>query len=235
MHLTSVRLRIASGAGVLAIGGIVGQALLEPKGAEQSTAAALNAAAAHQGAWFVADWAEILGFSSAAFVLVTVVGLVRGRGVWLTAVGGWLSTVALLVIGLNALSLAQGVFARQPDRSAMVHAVDDLQSSAAVVPLLALAALSLVGPVLLAFGVQRAGLVGWWLPSVAVLGVALYAVLGGGDDGGLPAVLVQVPLAVQIGTYCVLMARRASSAPAPAPRAGATTPAPPAQLAGQMS
>jgi hypothetical protein len=210
MNFSTARLRIASGAGILAVAGIVGQALIEPKGAEQSTAAAFAAARAHQAAWFTAGWAEIVGFSAAAFLVATVPRLVRQRGAWLVTVGAWLTTVSLLVIGLNGLSLAQGVLARQPDQSAMMRAYDDVSSSAVLVPLLTLAALSIVGPVLLAFGVRRAGLAGWWLPALSLLGVVLYVALGGGDDGGVAAVLVQVPLAGQLITYAVLLARSAA-------------------------
>jgi hypothetical protein len=197
MNFSPLRLRLASVAGVLAIIATLASKLLEPSGAEKSTTRAFALARAHQGAWFASNWAEIIGFTTAALLVVTVTGLVRGRGIWLTGIGGWLTTVSFLVIGLSAISLIQGVMARQPDQPAMIHTYDQIDSSGAVLPLLILALLSAVAPIVFTAGLWRAGLVGWWLPAVSVASVVLYAVLGGGDSSAVMGAVVQIPTCIQ--------------------------------------
>jgi hypothetical protein len=198
MNYSTARLRIAAAAAALAVLGILTQVLTEPAGGESSTARALAAAGAHQGAWFAADWAEILGYTAAALAVATVTGLVRGRGGWLTATGGWLTTASFLVLGLNALSLAEGVLAAQPDRAAMVRAEDAISASGALTPLLLLAFGSLLGPVLLAFGLWRSGRIGWWLPALSVAGAVLFVVSGAAEGSRVAALAGQLPLCAQL-------------------------------------
>jgi hypothetical protein len=198
MNFSPLRLRLACLAGVVAIVGTIASKLLEPSGAEKSTTRAFALARAHQGAWFASTWAEIIGFTAAALLVVTVTGLVRGRGFWLTAIGGWLTTMSFLVIGLNGLSLAQGVMARQPDQAAMIHTYDQINSSAALLPLLIFALLSAVAPIVLALGLWRSGLIGWWLPAVSVASVVLFTALGGGDSSSAVGALVQIPTCVEL-------------------------------------
>ena len=207
MNFSPLRLRLASVAGVLAIIATLASKLLEPSGAEKSTTKSFALARAHQGAWFASNWAEIIGFTTAALLVVTVTGLVRGRGMWLTAIGGWLTTVSFLVIGLSAISLVQGVMARQPDQSVMIHTYDQINSSAALLPLLILALLSAVAPMAFTAGLWRAGLVGWWLPAVSVASVALYTVLGGGDNSSIMGAVVQIPTCVQFAALIWIIQR----------------------------
>jgi hypothetical protein len=199
MNFTAARLRLAVVTAALAVAGILAAVLLEPAGAEQSTARAMAAARDHQAAWFATDWAELIGFVALAFTAVTVAGLVRGRGGPLTAIGGWVTAAAGLVIGLNGLSFAEGVLAGRPQIGAMRAAEDAINSSGALIPLLLLAFGSLIGPPLLAFGLWRAGRIGWWLPVLSLVGVAVYLLLGGGDGGRWAAAVVQLPLCAQIG------------------------------------
>jgi hypothetical protein len=207
MNFSPLRLRLAGIAGVIAIIATLASKLLEPSGAEKSTTKAFTLARAHQAAWFTSAWAEIIGFTAAALMVITVTGLVRGRGIWLTAIGGWLTTVSFLVIGLSALSLAQGVMARQPDQSAMIHTYDQINSSAALLPLLILAILSAVAPVVFAFGLWRAGLVGWWLPAISVFSVVLFTVLGGGDSSAVMGAIVQIPTCIQFAVLIWIIRR----------------------------
>jgi hypothetical protein len=198
MNFSPLRLRLACIAGIVAVIGTLASKLLEPSGAEKSTTQAFALARAHQAAWFASTWAEIIGFTTAALLVATVTGLVRGRGVWLTAIGGWLTTMSFLVIGLNGLSLAQGVMARQPDQAAMIHTYDQINSSAALLPLLIFALLSAVAPIVLAVGLWRSGLIGWWLPAVSIASVVLFSALGGGDSSAAAGAIVQIPTCVEL-------------------------------------
>jgi hypothetical protein len=213
MNFSPLRLRLACVAGVLAIIATLASKLLEPSGAEKSTTKAFALARAHQGAWFASTWAEIVGFTAAALLVITVTGLVRGRGVWLTAIGGWLTTMSFLVIGLNAISLVQGVMARQPDQQSMIHTYNQINSSAALLPLLICALLSAVAPILLAFGLWRAGLIGWWLPALSVASAVLFTALGGGDSSSALGALVQIPTCVEFGALIWIL-RRQTAQPA---------------------
>lgn len=199
MNFSPLRLRLACIAGVVAIVGTIASKLLEPSGAEKSTTRAFALARAHQAAWFASTWAEIIGFTAAALLAITVTGLVRGRGFWLTAIGGWLTTASFLVIGLNGLGLAQGVMARQPDQASMIHTYDQINSSAALLPLLFLALLSAVAPIVFSFGLWRAGLVGWWLPATSIASVILFTALGGGDSSAVVGAVVQIPTCIEFG------------------------------------
>jgi hypothetical protein len=207
MNFSPLRLRLACLAGVLAIIATLASKLLEPSGAERSTTKAFTLARAHQEAWFASSWAEIIGFTTAALLAVTVTGLVRGRGIWLTAIGGWLTTASFLVIGLNAVNLAQGVMARQPDQPAMIHTYDEINSSHALLPLLILALLSAIAPIVLAAGLWRAGVVGWWLPAVSVASVVLFAVLDGGDNSSVLGAIVQIPTCIQFAALIWIIRR----------------------------
>lgn len=207
MTFSLLRLRIAMAAAVVAIVGILTAPALEPSGAESSTAKAFALARAHEGIYFASVWADVIGFCAAAFAAVTLVGLVRGRGAWLTAAGGWLTTVSMLAIGLNLLGFAQIVLAQQPDQAVMIHAYNQIGSSPALIPFFVIASLSVVGPVVLAFGLWRARQVGWWLPVLAVLGVAWFAALGSGDRNSTLGVLVQIPVCVEIGVWLWILRR----------------------------
>ncbi len=209
MNFSLLRLRIAMAAAVVAIVGILTAPALEPSGAESGTAKAFALARAHEGAFIVSVWADVIGFCAAAFAAVTVGGLIRGRGARLTATGGWLTNVSMLAIGLNLLGFAQIVLAQQPDQAAMIHAYNQISSSSALVPFFVIASLSVVGPVVLAFGLWRARQIGWWLPMLAVLAVAWFVALGSGDSNSTLGVLVQIPLCVEIGVWLWIL-RRAS-------------------------
>lgn len=92
-----------------------------------------------------------------------------GRGHRLTLVGGWLNTVAALAMGFNAIGFAPTALAQLSDRSATVHAVDLINSSPALVPLLVLLSVGLLFPIGQGIGLARAGVFGWWYVGLTVV------------------------------------------------------------------
>ena len=226
MNFSARRLRIAMAAAIVAIVGILAGPGLEPSGAESSTAKAFTLARAHEGLFIASVWADMIGFCAAAFAAVTVAGLIRGRGAQLTAAGGWLTTVAMLSIGLNLLGLAQIVLAQQPDQAAMTHAYDQIDSSRAWTPFFVIASFSVVGPVVLALGLWRARQVGWWLPALALFAVAWFVALGRGDADSTLGVLVQIPLCVEIGVWLRTLRRASMRSDQPTTQMSPAVPAP---------
>lgn len=215
MTHSSLRLRIAGVAAVAAIALSVLQVLITPAHLDGSTHQLVAAAAAHPTAAYAAGWCEMLWGLCAALACITVTGLVRaGRGSRLTAVGGWLNTISLLSLGFSTLAVSQAALADRAPASVAVRAIDAMNGSPGLVPVLVLLLLGLVFPIVLAVGLARAGLVPWWYVGVAVLGAVFF--IGLTDASSIPLrLLAVVPTAVTWAVWAMLL-RRVADSPAPA-------------------
>jgi hypothetical protein len=213
MTFSTLRLRIAGAAAVAAIVLSVLQVLITPAHLDGSTHQMVTAAAAHPMAAYAAGWCEMAWGLCAALACITVTGLVRaGRGSRLTAVGGWLNSISLLSLGFSTIAVSQAALADRAPGSVAVRAIDAMNGSPGLVPVLVLLLLGLLFPIVLGVGLARAGLVPWWYVGVAVLGVVFF--VGLTDASSLPLRLVAVvPDAVTWAVWALLL-NRTVSAPA---------------------
>jgi hypothetical protein len=215
MTYSSLRLRVAGVAAVAAIALSVLQVLLTPAHLDGSTHEMVAAAAAHTTAAYAAGWCEMLWGLCAALACITVTGLVRsGRGSRLTVVGGWLNTISLLSLGFSTLAVSQAAIADRAPAATAVRAIDAMNGSPGLTPVLVLLLLGLLFPIVLGVGLARAGLVGWWYVGVAVLASVFF--VGLTDASALPLrLLAVVPTALTWATWAWLLNRAADVATAP--------------------
>lgn len=227
-----VRLRIGAVAGVLGVLFAAGRVLLASSYDQNHVARALAWAADHPAMVFLVDLCEMLGFSLIAFSCITLTGLVRGRGKWLTQVGGWGTAISFLVIAFNGSGALMASLASWSDRHAAVGAITHFEHSAEVAMLLVPMISSVLWPLLLGFGLPRAGLVGWWYAGLVVVWTVLEAVVN--STGPIALVGNIVPLALVVAVWVKLLLARAALVTPPAPldaRAPTTTVAqPPSDL-----
>src|ERR1700712_4185573 len=162
MTYSPTRLRVAGVAAVAAITLSVLQVLLTPAHLDGSTHQMVAAAAAHPSAAYAAGWCEMLWGLCAALACITVTGLVRtGRGSRLTAVGGWGNTISLLSLGFSTLAVSQVAIADRASPATAVRAIDAMNGSPGLTPVLVLLLLGLLFPIVLGVGLARAGVGGW--------------------------------------------------------------------------
>jgi hypothetical protein len=217
MTYSPLRLRIAGVAAVAAIVLSVLQVLLTPEHLDGSTHEMVAAAAAHPTAAYAAGWCEMLWGLCAALACITVTGLVSaGRGSRLTAVGGWLNTISLLSLGFSTLAVSQAAIADRAPAATAVRAIDAMNGSPGLTPVLVLLLLGLLFPIVLGVGLARAGLVGWWYVGVAILATVFF--VGLTDTSSLALrLLAVVPTAVTWAVWVMLLNRAAGVATAPSP------------------
>jgi hypothetical protein len=174
-------------AGAAALGAVVLRAasiLTWPPDSDGTSAQMVATAAEHPTAWNLATWAEVGCWLLAGLAALAVVRLVDGRGRWLTRIGGWVhgsSLVTLALVG-GAMNAVTGVLAQEPDRALMVRVVDDLHDAGALLPFVLLVVLGEHFAIVLAAGLARARLVGWWFPGLALLGAAAYVLTSDSSD-----------------------------------------------------
>jgi hypothetical protein len=218
------RLRVAAAAAVVAIVARTASILLWPPDSDASHAKMLATASGHHTAWELATAAEVIAWLTAGFAVLAAMSLVRGRGWWLTRIGGWVYGTSLLALGFTggAMNEVTGVLARQPGRDAMVSVQDHLHGPVldAMVMLILFGELFMI---VFAAGLARARLVGWWYPALSVVALAAYVVTS--DSSSHPVVLAGfVPLGVSWSVLAPLLAGRiASAAPAFATARGSAT------------
>ena len=211
MTYSSLRLRIAGTAAVAAIALSVLQVLITPAHLDGSTHQMVAAAAAHPTAAYAAGWCEMLWGLCAALACITVTGLVRpGRGHRLTAAGGWLNTISLLSLGFSTLAVSQAAIADRAPAPVAVRAIDAMNGSPGLVPVLVLLLLGLLFPIVLGIGLARAGLVAWWYVGAAVLGAVFFIGLTDASSVSL-RLLAVVPTAVTWGVWALLLTRTAAA------------------------
>ena len=216
MTYSPLRLRVAGVAAVAAIALSVLQVLLTPAHLDGSTHEMAAAAAAHATAAYAAGWCEMLWGLCAALACITVTGLVRaGRGSRLTAVGGWLNTISLLSLGFSTLAVSQVAIADRASPATAVRAIDAMNGSPGLTPVLVLLLLGLRFPIVLGVGLARAGLVGWWYVGVTALATVFF--VGLTDAASLPLRLVAVVPAAVTWAVWVMLLSRAAGVPSPAP------------------
>jgi hypothetical protein len=211
MTYSPLRLRVAGVAAVAAIALSVLQVLLTPAHLDGSTHEMVAAAAAHATAAYAAGWCEMLWGLCAALACITVTGLGRvGRGSRLTAVGGWMNTISLLSLGFSTLAVSQVAIADRATAPTAVRAIDAMNGSPGLTPVLVLLLLGLLFPIVLGVGLARAGLVGWWYVGVTVLATVFF--VGLTDAASLPLRLVAVvPAAVTWAVWARLLTRAADA------------------------
>ena len=207
-----VRLRLGALAGVLGPTLILVRILLGAGFDLSDVPRAMGTAAAHPALIELVNACELFGFSLVAFSAATVTGLVRGRGKWLTQVGGWGTTITWLVIAFNSLGLVMASMAGNPHRHVLAAAIKNFQTSPGALLLLVPLASSAVWIVVLSFGLRRAGLVGWWNPAVALASLLASGLLDGG--GVLLDIVAFAPTAALPLTWSYLLTvRRRAVAP----------------------
>jgi hypothetical protein len=212
MTLTPLRLRIASCAAVGAALLSVIQVLITPAHLDGSTSELVHAAAAHTGAAYAAGWAEMLWGLLAGLACVTLIGIIRpGRGHRLAVAGGWLNTVSLLALGFSTLAISQAAIAAGTDASTATKAIDAMNKSIALSPLLVLLVGGLLFPILLGVGLARSGLVGWWYVGLTVLASVFFIGLGGTAAVAL-RLLAVLPTAATWLVWATLMNRHSAIA-----------------------
>jgi hypothetical protein len=155
-----------------------------------ATRAQLVSAAAQQGAWLVASTLFALSFLFLIPGLVSALGIVTGRGRRLTLWGAALAVpgvVGDVVAGFVAIEI--GVLAAQPDRTAMLAALEGIERSPAAI-FIVLLLLGHVGLMLFTAGLRRARVVGLWVPLAAVAGMTVDLLVKGKIGQVLVAVIV---------------------------------------------
>jgi hypothetical protein len=209
-----VRLRLGAAAGVLGVLFAVGRVMFAASYDQNHVARALAWAAGHPAEVFLVDLCEMLGFSLIAFSCVTLTGLVRGRGKWLTQIGGWGTAISFLVIAFSGSGALMASLASWSDRHAAVGAITHFEHSGQVAMLLVPMISSILWPILLGFGLPRAGLVGWWYAGLVVVWTVLEAVVS--STGPVALIANIVPLALVVAVWVKLLLDRAQLVMSPA-------------------
>lgn len=197
MSVTQRRLQLAAVAGAAAVAARAISILAWPPDSDASHARMVATAASHPAGWLVGTYAEVVCWVLIAFAILTAIRVVPGRGFWLTQIGGWVSGVAMLVLGLvgGAMNVDTLVIAQQPERSAMVRLVDAQHASAAMAPFIAVILVGELFLVPFAVGIARSGLAGRWLPVAAAAACVGY-VATGDSSNHLVVLAAFVPLAL---------------------------------------
>lgn len=200
---SSVR-RVAAGAAIGAVVARVASIFLWPPDSDASHAKMLATAGAHPTAWNLATWAEVICWVTAGFAVLVASGLASGRGARVSRIGGWVYGASLVTLGLvgGSQNAVTGVLARQAHPERMVNVVDDLHSAGALQPFVLLILLGELFVIVLAVGLARAGLVGWWFVGLSVLALAGYVATSSSSNH-----LVVLVGFVPLGTSWLLLAR----------------------------
>jgi hypothetical protein len=211
----SRRLRLAAVAACVAVLARLVSVLTWPPDSDADHARMLATAAAHPAAWLTATYAEVVCWLLAGFAVLTVAGLVRGRGRGLAGASAWVYGTSLVTLGfLGSLNVVTFVLAQQPDRGAMVAVVDDLHSSSAMAPFVAAVLVGELFLVVLCAGLARARLVGWWYVGLGVTAIAGYVVTA--DSSTHLVVLAGfIPLGASWLVLARLLAMKAAPAASP--------------------
>jgi hypothetical protein len=172
------RLRLAAAAACAAVVARLVSVLTWPPDSDAGHARMLATASAHPSAWLTATYSEVLCWLLAGFSVLTVAGVVRGRrGAGLAAASAWVYGSSLITLGLlGSQNVVTYVLAQQPDRAAMVTVVDELHSSSAMAPFVAVVLLGELFLVVLCVGLARTRIVGWWYVGLGMAAVAGYVV-----------------------------------------------------------
>jgi hypothetical protein len=188
-------------------------AIVWPENPEE-TAAVFASAAAHPVAWELAASLFALAFLLALPGLIAVPGLVDDRrGGSLTFVGAVLAVTGFLGdVVAGSFSVLLSVLAVQPDRGQMIDVWDTFGARPATLVTVALILLGHLGLVLLAFGLLRAGLVGWWVPAAVTAGMVVETVVGTAAHASVATVALTGIGLVGVARVLLTSARR----PAPA-------------------
>jgi hypothetical protein len=194
-------------------------AILWPENPEES-AAVFSSAAAHPGAWELAASLFALAFLLALPGLIAVPGLVDDRRGGLLALIGTVLAVAGFIgdVVAGSFSVLMSVLAVQPDRARMIHVWDTFGARPATLVTVVLILLGHLGLILLAFGLRRAHVVGWWVPAAITAGMLVETVFG--TSGHASVATVALTGAGLVGVARALLT--ASPRPVPAQRVGAT-------------
>jgi hypothetical protein len=162
---------LAGSAAMLAVIARIASIFLWPPDADASHARMLATAGAHPSAWYAATWAEVVCWVCAGAAIWTATGLVHGRGLWPTRIGGYVCGASVVALGLvgGSQNAVTGILGAQPDAAAMVAVQDAISDSGALLPFVVLIMLGELLSMLFAVGLWRARLVGWWFPVLAVL------------------------------------------------------------------
>ncbi len=177
----------------------------------EDTGAAFTSAAAHNGAWQLAASLMAVCFAVAVPALVATLALVDGRrGRRLATTGALLAAAGFVADSMAGMfSLMMAVLAGEPDRANMLDAWNTFGSRPASLVTVVFILLGHLGLILLALGLWRARLTGWWVPLVIFAGMVVETVVPSGHHGS-------VATAVLIGAGFVGIFRALWS-PAPAP------------------
>jgi hypothetical protein len=143
------------------------------------TPAAFASAAAHDNAWKLAATLFVLSFAVVVPGLASMLGRVTERGRTLVTIGALLGAVGFVANTIaGTFSAYMALLAVQPDRAAMEHVWDGLDTIPLTVAISILIVLGHLGLILLAFGLRRARLAGWWLPVAMIVGMLGEAAIG---------------------------------------------------------
>ena len=163
-NAAAFRRRAGAGAIIAFFFLLLASALLEPTDSH-SNGDQLRAAAAHSGAMQAASWCEILAGVLAPVVVLTLMHIVRGRGVVLAHVGGILGilgSVSGALIGLHGLFVV--ALAGRGDATAVLDRLDHIAPAITVLFFALPVALAM-----LAIAAVRGGLAPRWVIPAAVL------------------------------------------------------------------
>ena len=183
-HAAAFRRRAGAGTIIAFFCVLLASTLIEPTDSH-SNGDQLRAAAAHSGAMQAASWCEILAGVLAPVVVLTLMHIVRGRGVVLAHVGGILGILGSAsgaLIGLHGLFVV--ALAGRGDATAVLDRLDHIAPAITVLFFALPVALAM-----LAIAAVRGGLAPRWVIPAAVLFVlADFARAGGGNrpDGARP-------------------------------------------------
>ncbi|WP_375401696.1 hypothetical protein [uncultured Amnibacterium sp.] len=208
-----------AGASLLAAAVVsVAGAALWPTGSDGTSAQELQAAAAHPAAWSAASTADALTWALLVPGALAVFSYLRNRGRVLGTIGAM-----AVVAGALATPFGTGgsafvlVLAQHADRPTAVTVVDSVGSQPFFLPFLVLIYVGLIGLMLLMIGAARGGLVRWWVPVIAIVGVILNTVLNNDLYGAAAAATFVLPAVADVLLAIALLRSTRAVSPAAAP------------------
>lgn len=196
----------------------VAGAALWPTGSDGTSAQELQAAAAHPAAWSAASTADALTWALLVPGALAVFSYLRNRGRVLGTIGA-----IAVVAGALATQFGTGgsafvlILAQHSDRSTAVTMVDSIGSQPFFLPFLVLIYVGLIGLMLLMIGAARGGLVRWWVPAIAIVGVILNTVLNNDLYGTAAAATFVLPAVADVLLAIALLRSTRAVSPAVAP------------------
>ena len=217
---TTSALRLAGGGALAAVALRILSIFVWPPDSDASRAAMVATAHDHPVAWNAATWLEVGCWVLAGIATLAVVRLVGARGRWLGNLGGWVHGSSLITLGLvgGAMNATTGVLAREPDRGLMVRIVGDLHAAGSLLPFVLVVVVGELFALVLATGLARARLVGWWCPALALLAEIAYLLTSDSSDH-----VVNLLGFLPLGLFWLVLARLLLAGPArttaPAPKA----------------